>query len=152
MTKPLKLLALKLEDMSVISSVCQDALVSVADISFSHEDNRFALILSRFCWEDGPQQNQKNKQYYRTHTAIRFDQVDSVAYKGLSKRKSDQLLSLLTIAYAPHQAGEEEEGHIMLQFADDKAIRLKISKVNVALEDVGERWTTPWHPDHKEAD
>lgn len=152
MTKPLKLLASELEDMSVISSMCQDALISVADISYSAEQKTFALVANRFCWDRVTEDSELTLEYFRSHTGLRFDQVEEVAYKGISKSKTDQLLSLLAIAFAPNEDGAEGTGYVMLQFANKSAIRLKVNKVNVAMEDLGDAWSTNWRPDHQKAD
>lgn len=151
MTKPLKLLASELEDMSVISSMCQDALVSVADISYSAEQETFALVANRFCWDRISDASTDVSEYYRSHTGLRFDQVEEVSYKGISKSKTDQLLSLLAIAFAPSDNESDYAGYVMLQFSDKSAIRLKVNQVNVALEDLGDVWTTNWRPDHPKA-
>ncbi|WP_218048618.1 DUF2948 family protein [Curvivirga aplysinae] len=147
MTKALKMMAQNLEDMSVLSSLCQDALISVADISYSQEQKSFVAVLNRFCWD---QVQEGDRDYFRSHSGLRFDNVTAVAYKGLSKQNTDQILSLLTIAFAPDKDDQlDGAGFVMLQFADDKAIRLTVSNVSAVIEDLGERWGTAWLPGHE---
>ncbi|MBS7539181.1 DUF2948 family protein [Ancylobacter lacus] len=47
----LKLIALDVEDLAVISAHLQDAVVRVGDMAFLPREHRFALLTNRFDWE-----------------------------------------------------------------------------------------------------
>jgi len=47
----LKLIALDEEDLAVVSSLLQDAVVRVADMTYLPAHKRFAAIVNRFVWE-----------------------------------------------------------------------------------------------------
>ena len=50
--KPLKLIALDEEDLAVVSSHLQDAVVRVGDMAYLPSKKRFAAVLNRFDWEN----------------------------------------------------------------------------------------------------
>lgn len=141
---PLKLAARDLEDLSVLSSMVQDAIVPPADMAYWPEDGAFALALNRFKWEgaaDGP-------PYARTHAALRIEKVKAVRRKGISPTGDrERLLSLLAVAYAEGAYGAPDAVH--LQFADDRAIRIEVEELAVSLTDLGDPWPTQWKPGHE---
>ncbi len=50
-TKPLKLIALDEDDLDVVSSHLQDAVVRVGEMAYVPSRKRFAAVLNRFDWE-----------------------------------------------------------------------------------------------------
>lgn len=125
-----------LEDLGVISSMVQDALVPPGDMAYLPEDGQFLLALNRFRWEaagDAP-------PFSRTHAGLRFDRVTGVQRRNLGRGERDRILSMLSIAY--------HGDTVVLIFAENAAIRLTVGKLAVALDDLGEPWPTPWKPGH----
>ncbi len=49
---PLHLKALEVDDLSVISSLAQDAVFPVTEMKWQPRARRFAILLNRFRWED----------------------------------------------------------------------------------------------------
>ncbi|MDX1737047.1 MAG: DUF2948 family protein [Alphaproteobacteria bacterium] len=148
MSDRLRLRATHLEDMSVISSMTQDALVSVADLSYDPSENSFTLVLNRFCWDKLQEKQQSG--FSRSHSGLRFSDVEHVAYKGFNPKDTDTILSLMAVAYSAFDDTKlQDAGYVVLQFAKDKAIRLKVKKLNALLEDLGEAWFTDWMPGHE---
>jgi hypothetical protein len=131
----LKLMALDAEDLAVVSSAVQDALVPVRDCAWFREERRFALLLNRFRWEV------EEEPYSRTHSALVFNDVTSVHHHKVPLGEPDRVLELLAVA-------QEGPNTVVLRFAADRAIRLEIARVACHLEDVGEPWATPWQPAH----
>ena len=78
---PLKLLALDEEDLQVLSSHLQDAVVRVGDMAYLPSQKRFAAILNRFDWESASEKGAKD--YRRRRTALRFDRVLRAQHKEL---------------------------------------------------------------------
>ena len=39
------------EDLVVISTLCQDSIIKVANIKWAKKSKRFYLLINRFCWE-----------------------------------------------------------------------------------------------------
>ncbi len=62
-TTPLKLVALDDEDLDVISSHLQDAIVTVGEMAYQPSRKRFAAVLNRFNWEKaGEDENRKERE------------------------------------------------------------------------------------------
>ena len=49
--KPLRLIAFDASDLQVISTMVQDAIFPVAEMSWRSHERRFLLLLNRFRWE-----------------------------------------------------------------------------------------------------
>ncbi|MEQ9491948.1 MAG: DUF2948 family protein [Alphaproteobacteria bacterium] len=134
-----------LEDLSVVSSMVQDAILPVGDFTFLRDEGCFILALNRFQWEtaegDGP--------YYRIHSGLRFDHVHSVQFKKIDRQDKKQILSLLAVAWAEGEDGEPDQ--VVLQFAGGPAVKLKVGKLHCTLQDLGEPWPTQWKPGHETA-
>jgi hypothetical protein len=140
---PLKLLALDEEDLAVVSSHLQDAVVRVGDMAYVPSQKRFAAILNRFDWEGASKDG--GKEYKRRRTAIRFDRVLRAQHKGLRPEKPDRVLSLLAIRFEPNEA---PGGRITLVFSGDVIIQLQVECVEAELRDLGPAWKTRHKPDH----
>lgn len=134
----LKLTALDADDLGVISAAVQDSLVAVRDCAYFAGEKRFVLLLNRFCWEAGPG---VDAQYWRTHSALVFNDVNAVHHHKIPLDTPDRVLDLLSV-------GAENAHSAVLRFAADRAIRLEIGRLACHLGDVGEPWPTPWKPAH----
>ena len=134
----LKLSALDADDLGVISAAVQDSLVAVRDCAFFREDRRFVLLLNRFCWEGDPG---VEAHYWRTHSALVFNEVAKVHRHKIPLESPDRMLDLLSV-------GLEKDGSVALHFAAQRSIRLEIGRLACHLGDVGEPWPTPWKPAH----
>ncbi len=139
----LSLHARDLDDLSVVSSMVQDALLPIGDFSFLRDEGRFIMAINRFQWEsakgDGP--------FFRVHSGLRFDHVHSVQFKKIDREQKKQILSLLAVAWAEGEDGEPDQ--VVLQFAGGPAVRLKVGELNCTLQDLGEPWPTQWKPGHE---
>ncbi len=145
----LKLRARDLEDLSVISSMTQDALAPLEDMMFLPDSSSFMVALNRFRWEDSAD----GPPYRRGHAGLRFDTVNAVKRKGVQQQENKKMLSLLAISYAPTDVSSPTgPGTIVLSFAEDVAIRLDVDSVLCALEDLGDPWPTQWLPNHSQTD
>lgn len=138
MSGKLRLSAVDGEDLAVISAAIQDALVAVRDCAFLKEEKRFVLLLNRFCWEADPS---VEAAYFRTHSALVFNEVTAVRHHEIPLGEPDRMLELLAVA-------QENDHSVTLRFAAGRAIRLEIGRLACHLGDVGEPWPTPWKPAH----
>ena len=134
----LKLSALDADDLGVISAAVQDSLVAVRDCAYFAGEKRFVLLLNRFRWEAD---STIETAYWRTHSALVFNEVNAVDHHRIPLEKPDRILDLLSVAL-------ENVGSVILRFAADRTIRLEISRLACHLGDVGEPWPTPWKPAH----
>jgi hypothetical protein len=132
----LRLRAGSVEELSVIASLAQDAIVPLGDIAFLKEDNSFVIVLNRFRWEDDGTDELRE----RVHAGLRFDTVQSVRYRNIDRRDRSQFLSLLTLTF--------DDGVVSLHFAGGGTIRLEVETLACALEDLSEPWPTTRVPQH----
>jgi hypothetical protein len=137
----LKLLALDTEDLEVISATTQDAVIRVGDMAFAKADNRFALLMNRFAWEEG------GKTRQRKRAGLHFDRVNDVKVAGIDLNAVDGVLELLTITFAP-SAPEMPDGTIELAFAGGGTIRLTVECLEARLQDLGAAWAAKATPAH----
>jgi len=130
--KPLKLQANNTQEVDIIATFLQDALVPVQGLHFNSETHQFLMFSHRFKWELTTQPNERHE---RVHTGVSFSHVTHVAYKGFDlKEHRHHSLNLLTIRANP-QAGE-----IRLIFSDDAEVILTIKKIMIHLQDMSEPW------------
>ena len=140
---PLKLIALDEEDLSVVSSLLQDAVIRVADMAYVPSQQRFAALVNRFDWEQAL--TGADGGYKRRRAALRFDRVRSAWLKHLKPRKSNRVLSLLAIGF---EATEPPSGFVTLTFSGDVSIRLDVECIEAELRDLGPAWRTRHAPRH----
>ena len=138
----LKLMALDAEDLQVISSCCQDAVLKVGDLDYSPSKKQFALSLNRFAWElDG-----KTKTPERRKSVLHFAQVNGVKISGIDRTDKEMVLSLLAVLF---EQTEEPSGEIELVFAGDGAIKLNVECIEVQLADMPAAWEAKGRPSHE---
>jgi hypothetical protein len=136
----LKLRAIDREDLEVLSSHLQDAVVPLKDVGYFPEDRRFVLVAGRFRWEGAGDDPVPGRIYERVRCGVRFEDVERVQHRGIDRRQPGQILSLLAI-----RGGD---GFIDLVFSAGAAIRLHVSRILCQAEDIGEPWPTQWRPAH----
>lgn len=139
---PLRLIAKDLEDIKVLSSCVQDAILPLKEMAFIPEEQQFALLIQRFCWEctqiDKTEINQDNIK--RIHSALIFSHISS--YKTIGIEENMDILELLAIQ-------TPDKNSMTLHFAGGASINLKFTSIHVKLEDVGSPWTVSHIPKHK---
>jgi hypothetical protein len=159
----LRLCARDTDDLAVIASCVQDALVPVVDMGFLPAEKRFVLALNRFRWDrmdaaklaeapvnrpptmrggDAPfwEEGDKNPAFERVMSGLRFEAVTAVRTKGIDLRNRERILELLTI--------HAEPGVVLLVFSGSAIIRLEVEELRCYLEDFGDAWPTRWRPSH----
>jgi hypothetical protein len=142
----LKLRAADGEDLAVLSAILQDSLVTIGEMTYLPDENRFVLVANRFRWE--PQAGQAPKKGERVLTGLCIDGVKAVSRRGFSPRESDRILSLLAL----HAEGEGPQASLILNFAGGSSVRLEVEQIMCHLDDLGEPWPTRWRPKHPVAD
>jgi len=139
---PLKLRAADLRDLTVISTMVQDALAPVGDMAWLPEEDSFVMALNRFRWEgEEDARDGDGRPHQRVHSGLRFDKVRSVQYRGIDPRDRGRYLAILAVAC--------DEGRVVVHFAGDAAIRLEVEELRCVLADLGEPWPTVWKPAHR---
>jgi hypothetical protein len=136
----LKLVALDAEDLAIVSTHLQDAVLRVGDIVFLPKERRFAIEVRRFDWEAGFDQPPQ-----RRLTCMHFDQVKAVRVRGIDQTKKDAVLNLLAISFDETDA---PSGTATLIFADGGAIQIDVECVELQMKDVGPVWAADGRPMH----
>ncbi|KMO12500.1 DUF2948 family protein [Methylobacterium platani] len=140
----LKLAALDADDLAVISTHLQDAVLRTGDLAYLPRERRFALVARRFDWEcpDGAPPR-------RRLTGLHFDRVLSVRCRNVSRDAPDTPLELLAVTFEP---GEAPSGIATLVFAGGAAIRLELECIEAAMKDLGPVWQADSTPRHAARD
>jgi hypothetical protein len=141
----LKLVALDTQDLEIVSAHVQDAVVKVADISYSAAEKRFVVAMNRFVWENG--KGLFSRRNERRQSVLHFDGVRAVKSTGLKREKGDDVLSLLAMRFEP--AEDAPTGVVELTFSGDAAIRLDVDYIEARIADLGGAWEASSRPRHK---
>lgn len=113
-TQALRLRGLDADDLSVISALAQDAVLSSADMRWEKGRRRFALLVNRYRWEDA-ERAARAGDHERVRSLLVIEDVLRVQSSGLPQG-ADLVLSLLSLAWEP---GEDGAGRVILTFAGD---------------------------------
>src|SRR5262245_21699566 len=147
---PLKLVALDRDDIEVVSTHLQDAILKVADIRWRPNENRVVVCVNRFDWEAA---HGTAHEFRRRRAALRFDRVSACKCRDLSAVPKDQVLNLLAVTFEPknkngHDDEPEPAGTVTLMFSGGGMLRLEVECLEVELADLGPSWGTDCCPEH----
>ena len=132
----LGLLSRDVNDLMVVSSMLQDAIVPVIDMAYLENERAFVMAVNRFKWE----QPASDAAGERIHSGLRFDTVKRVQYRNVDRQARDCFAVILSIAY--------DDGIVMIHFSGNGALRLEVDELLCALKDFDHSWPTIWRPDH----
>jgi hypothetical protein len=144
MKDPLKLIALDRDDLDVVSTHLQDAVLKVCDVIWHPAEQRVVLALSRFDWGctcDG------SPDLRRCRTALRFERVSCFKARNVRPTDKGAVLNLLAVEFAEN---DPPGGVVTLTFSGGAAMRLEVECLECELADLGPVWnvrTRPEHPD-----
>ena len=122
---PLRLVVQDADDLKVISTLVQDAVLPAAELAFDARRRRFALLLNRFRWEDRVEAERVGRAYERVRSLLVVEDVRKVQTLGFDRGDKDLVLSLLSMDFAP---GEDGTGRLTLTLAGDGAIALDVEE------------------------
>ncbi|PWE32184.1 DUF2948 domain-containing protein [Maritimibacter sp. 55A14] len=144
---PLNLKALDTDDLTVISSLAQDAVFPVSEMTWQSGARRFAVLINRFRWEDRERAEKQHRKFERVQSLLVVEDVLKVAVQGVDRRDADLVLSLLSIGFEP---GADGTGRLVLTLAGDGAVALDVECIDVTLRDVTRPYVAPSGraPDH----
>ena len=134
---PLNLGALDADDLQVISSLAQDSVFPITEMTYARSQRRFALLINRFRWED---KGAGRHAPERVQSLLAFDTVVAVSSQGIDRTDKDMILSLLSISF---ESDADGAGHILLTLAGDGAIRLQVEAIEATLKDVTRPYVAP---------
>ena len=147
--QPLRLRAETAEDLAVISALVQDAVAEVKDAAWTPKRRRFAVLLTRFRWEDAEAARRQGRPYERVRSLLTIENGLTARASGLDPRDGDQIVSLLALGWTP---GEDGTGVLTLTLAGDGEVEVAVEALEVTLTDVtrphlAAAKTAPAHPE-----
>ncbi|MBP9048867.1 MAG: DUF2948 family protein [Tabrizicola sp.] len=137
---PLRLVVQDADDLKVISTLVQDAVLPAAELAFDARRRRFALLLNRFRWEDRVEAERVGRAYERVRSLLVVEDVRKVQTMGFDRGDKDLVLSLLSMDFTP---GEDGTGRLTLTLAGDGAIALDVEALEIRLDDVTRPYRAP---------
>ena len=142
----LKLIALDAAEISVVSLHLQDAVVRVADMAYSPQDTRFALMCNRYHRSDAGNTKAAGE---RRRAALRIERVKRVQIQGFDLKSTATVLSILAVLFVPDpDPATAPAGTLTLVCAGNAAVKLAVECVEIALEDLGPAWQPGHRPMH----
>lgn len=138
--EPLRLVAQDTEDLKVLSSLVQDAVLPVTELKYDAKRRRFALLLNRFRWEDRQEAERVGRAYERVRSVMVVEDVRKVQSFGFDRADKDLVLSLLSMSFEP---GEDGTGRLILTLAGDGGVALEVEALEVRLDDVTRPYRAP---------
>ena len=145
MSDTLKLRAISPGDIEVFSSLLQDSILRVGDLTWQDHDHRFAAIFNRYRWEKKRGIWPFRRTPERVQSALHFNGVMSVESSGFDVQDTEAFLSLLTIKY---ENSESAGDYLQLDFSAGATIRLHCECIDGVLSDLGESWQALKEPQH----
>ena len=138
----LKFIALDEEDLEVVSTHLQDAVVKVSDVLWRPREKRLVVALNRFDWETA---QGRNPEYRRRRAALRFERVLSCKCRDVDPAGKDAVLNLLAVEFSETNA---PSGVVTLTFSGGAVLRLEVECLEAELADLGPVWTAVACPAH----
>ena len=141
-TSATKLVALDADDLAVISAQMQDAVMHVGDVRWMRGPAKLALVANRYDHlSDAGSGTGERRQ-----TGLQVSRVSRVTASNIVMDDPSAILSLLAISFEPGDVSPE--GAIVLTFAGGGAIRAVVECIEVAMADLGPKWTARARPAH----
>lgn len=136
----LKLLANDADDLKIVASALQDAILRVGDIRYDPVARSVSLRMTRFRHE--------TKKAERVECGVRIDGVMALQSRGIERGKPDAYMVMLDMTF---ELTDAPAGFVDITLAGGGALRLTIEGLDLILSDVGESRTTKSKPDHDPA-
>jgi hypothetical protein len=134
----LRLSALDVEDLAVISAHMQDAVLLAGDMRYEPKRKQFVLLANRFAWDE-------TSEPQRRRTGLHFDRVLSVKTLNMRHLEKDEVLSLLSVTFAET---DPPSGEVLLTFSDGATVRLAVECLECQMADLGPAWAARAVPSH----
>jgi len=138
--RPLRLKALDIDDLAVISSLTQDGVFPASEMRWDRKARRFALLVNRFRWEDAANAKIGKRSVERVQSVLSIEDVMSVKSQGVQAGDADMIMSLLSIAFEPASDGM---GRVVLTLSGDGAIAIEVEALEIMLADVTRAYLAP---------
>jgi len=138
--RPLNLGAQDAEDLQVISSLTQDAVLTVDDLKWSRAERQLVFLLKRFRWEDVELAKQQGRDPERVQSLLVIQNATGLASQGIDRKQADIVLSLMSLEFSGAVDGV---GDLILTFSGDGALKVQVDGLDVTLRDVTRPYVAP---------
>ena len=138
--RPLNLGAQDTEDLQVISSLTQDAVLTVDDLKWSRAERQVVFLLKRFRWEDVELAKRQGRDPERVQSLLVIQNATGLASQGIDRKQADVVLSLMSLEFS---GAEDGVGDLVLTFSGDGALKVQVDGLDVALRDVTRPYVAP---------
>jgi hypothetical protein len=142
--EPVKFVALDRDDLEVVSTHLQDALVKVADIMWRPQEKRLIVSLSRFDWLSA---ERTRPELRRCQSALRFERVNSCKCRCVNPAGKDAVLNLIGVEFTETVP---PAGAVTLIVSGGGVLRLEVECLEAELLDLGPSWPAAERPVHVE--
>jgi len=146
----LRLRAVSTEDVEILSTLLQDAIIPGEDMSFERAGRRFVMVANRFCWDRpavaGVTTDSGTPVYERQLCGIQILNIDKVRTTGMPASRRGALFNLLAITAMTTADGATVE----LLFSGGVSLRLDADSLLILAEDLEESRPTPNLPSHSD--
>lgn len=143
--RPLALIAHDADDLPVLSALLQDAVFPLRELAYIRPRRRFAILLSRFRWEDRARAQGQGRSYERVQSLLVIHDVLAVRSTGFDPSAKEAVQSLLSVTFAPASDGA---GILTLTLSGGGAIALELEALDASLRDVTRPHLAKSVPDH----
>lgn len=137
---PLALRAGDAEDLQVIATLTQDAVLPLTEISYDSRQRCLALLLNRFRWEDADRARLEKRPFERVRALLVLSDVTRLRSDGIDRDDRETILELLDIRWEPAGDGS---GRVLLEFAGDGTLIADVECLNLDLRDVSRPYIAP---------
>lgn len=134
MLDKLRLKATDCEDLAIVSACLQDARIPLKEMVYMPAERRFMAAFTRYRRERQPDPTCCDG-LTEILSALVFDDIAEVKWRGLDPNDKERELCLLTIATEP---GRNHLIHIDLVFEGDAWIQLRTDRIRCRMDDFGE--------------
>lgn len=131
--QPLRLKAQDAEDLRIVSTLLQDAVLPMKETSWQPDLNRFGMLVNRFRWEDKARAEIGKRAYERVQSILVIDGVQHVSSMGIDHNDKEQIISILSVGF---EDGEDAAGKVIFTLAGDGALALDVECLNISIKDV----------------
>lgn len=145
MKNGLRLKAVDAEDLAVMAACLQDALIPLHEMVYLMNERRFLAAFTRFrreCLADPT----RCEGLTQCHSVLTFNDVERVQHHGIDPRFGGVKMEFLTMVAQPADDGQVS---VILLFAGDMALQLRMRAIDATLCDFGEPWPAPAAPRHE---
>lgn len=128
------------EDVSILSMLVQDAVLTGTNITFDRRRRQLAMLINRFRWEDSEQAQREGRDFERVQALLVISDITGIRSDGIQRDSDDEILSILAMNWLP---GDDGTGELFIEFAGDGTIALNAECVSIDLRDVSRPYVAP---------